>query len=264
MAGRRLAAFAACLLCAAAFLTGSHPAGRVVGEEIRVIQMNLCNSGIASCYTGRAVAEAAAVIRAEAPDLVTLNEVCQNDVPFLDDVLAEVQSGGTVVSAFKAADDRSTGDAFRCLNGQPYGIGLLRHLPPINRGYTTSSRIYQVQDTGDPEERAWLCVYATGSFTACTTHLASTSATVALAQCRQLFSTVIPAGRTVLGGDFNLDSAGLQACVPSGLRLADGGTQQIVATAEFTVVSSKTIDMHGTTNHPSLSATLTAPLRRTE
>src|SRR6476469_4016321 len=52
------------------FLTtaGSAPDGRV-----RVLQMNLCNSGLAGCYTGRAVATAVEVIRAQAPDVVTLN-----------------------------------------------------------------------------------------------------------------------------------------------------------------------------------------------
>ena len=45
-----------------------------------VLQMNLCNSGWAGCYTGRSVREAAAVIRAERPDVVTLNEICRDDL----------------------------------------------------------------------------------------------------------------------------------------------------------------------------------------
>src|SRR4051812_5360187 len=52
-------------------------AAGVPPAPVRLLQLNLCNSGIAACYTGRSVAEAATVIRAEAPDLVTLNEICQ-------------------------------------------------------------------------------------------------------------------------------------------------------------------------------------------
>src|SRR2546430_14414077 len=107
--------------------------------------MNLCDSGIAGCYTGRSVTEAATVIRAEAPDVVTLNEVCQDDVDVLDRALTAVHPGGTV-RAFKAAADRRTGGAFRCRNGQPYGIGLLVHISTPNLGYTTSGGIYPVHD----------------------------------------------------------------------------------------------------------------------
>ena len=55
---------------------------------LRVLQMNLCNSGKASCYTGRALAQAAVVIRAEEPDVVTLNEVCHNDIANLGQAMA--------------------------------------------------------------------------------------------------------------------------------------------------------------------------------
>jgi endonuclease/exonuclease/phosphatase family metal-dependent hydrolase len=230
--------------------------------------MNLCNSGLAGCYTGRAVTGAAAVIRAEAPDLVTLNEVCQDDVYALERTLTEVRRGGTVVSAFKAAGDRPTGGATRCRNGQPYGIGLLAHLPAPYRGHTVYSGIYPTQDTTDPEERAWLCVHATTDFYACTTHLAATSPTVALTQCGYLLGTAIPATHlragyqpTVLGGDFNLRHGGssdVRSCVPSGyLRNDDGAVQQIMATTDFTVSSSRSIGMDGTTDHPSLLVALT-------
>src|SRR5262245_25680133 len=61
-------------------LAGPTPEGGVPAEPVRVLQLNLCGSGIAACYTGRSTAEAAAVIRAQTPDLVTLNEICQDDV----------------------------------------------------------------------------------------------------------------------------------------------------------------------------------------
>ena len=102
---------------------------------------------------------------------------------------------------------------------------------------------------------------------ACTTHLASTSVTVARAQCSYLLGTAIPAARArdaatpvVLGGDFNLraGSSDLRTCLPATDRRADdGGVQEVVATPEFTFTSRRSIGMQGTTDHPGLLVTLT-------
>ena len=54
--------------------------GGLPGPSLRVLQLNLCDSGLAGCYTGRAVRAAAEVVRGERPDVVTLNEVCRDDV----------------------------------------------------------------------------------------------------------------------------------------------------------------------------------------
>ncbi|HEY7176435.1 MAG TPA: endonuclease/exonuclease/phosphatase family protein, partial [Micromonosporaceae bacterium] len=232
-------------------------------EPLRVLQMNLCDSGIAGCYTGRSVAEAAGVIRADEPGVVTLNEVCQEDVDALDRAMTIADGGGVVVSAFKSAGDRLTAGPYRCRNGQPYGIGLVVHIVRY-RGYTTSSALYPTQDLNDPEERAWVCLYAIGAFYACTTHLADTSRVIALAQCRYLLNTIVPAVRdrngglapTVIGGDLNLGIAGpqnVEACVPSGyMRRGDGGVQYVIATADLSPASERAIAMHGTTDHPGL------------
>jgi hypothetical protein len=257
-------AVAVLLAVAVAFLTGTPAAGRVPGTPSRVLQLNLCDSGIATCYTGRAVARAGTVIRAEAPDLVTLDEICREDLAPLDRALAEVDGGGTVVSAFRAAVDRRTGGDFRCRNGQSYGIGLLVHVPGSSAGYSTDGGVYPDQDLRDPEERVWLCVHPTGDFYACVTHLASTSATVALAQCRYLLTTAIPAVRrsggyrpTVLGGDLNLSDP--RSCVPPGyVRRGDGGVQHVLATDDLAVDDARTVDMAGTTDHPGLLVTLSA------
>jgi hypothetical protein len=278
---RRTLAVAACLVCVFA-LAGSSAAGRATGRPARVLQLNLCDSGIAGCYTGRAVSQAAAVIRTEAPDVVTLNEVCRGDVDVLRRALLDAQPGGTVVSAFRAAGDRRTGGDFRCLDGQSYGIGVLARLPApehgdaagggsaTDGGYATDGGLYPVQDTGDPEERVWLCLYPVGPFYACTTHLASTSATVALDQCRYLLGTALPGLRrrrgyhpTVLGGDLNLRYGGspdVRSCVPAGYpRRGDGGVQHILATPDLTAGSSATVGMAGTSDHPGLLVVLTAP-----
>ncbi len=235
---------------------------------LRVLQMNLCNSGQAGCYTGRSVARAGAVIRAEAPGLVTLNEVCRDDVAALERVLAEARPGGTVLSAFAAARHGRTGEPYRCLTGQPYGVGLLVSVPAPYRGHTVHSGIYPMQDPVDPEHRAWLCVAVTGAFHACTTHLAYTSAFLALDQCAHLLGTAIPALHrqagyqpTVLGGDLNLRPGGspdVRACLPRGyLRAGDGAVQQVVATTDFVVGGRRSIGMAGTTDHASFLVTLT-------
>jgi hypothetical protein len=250
--------------------SAAQSAAPMMPKPLQILQMNLCDSGIARCFTGRSVAEAAGVIRADEPDVVTLNEVCRDDVDTLERSLRGV-SGGVVVSAFKAAADRRTADAYRCLNGQPYGIGLLVHVQTAYRGYTTYSGIYPTQDSSDPEERAWLCLDAIGSFYACTTHLANTSPPIALAQCGYLLHTAIPAVRDrndsyeplVLGGDLNLRSNGPQdvrACVPSGyVRRGDGGVQYVLATIDVSLTSDRSIGMDGTTDHPGLLVALTTP-----
>jgi endonuclease/exonuclease/phosphatase family metal-dependent hydrolase len=244
------------------------PAAGGPGAPVRVLQLNLCNSGIADCHTGRSTGEAAAVIRAEAPDLVTLNEVCQDDVATLRRALADVVPGGAVESAFQAARDGRSGDAYRCRNGQQYGIGVVSRWPSLP-GSSAGGGIYPAQDRDDPEERAWLCldVAATPAVAVCTTHLAYTEREVAGAQCRYLFGTVIAGMRgrdgaapLVLGGDLNLgsgDSPDLRSCLPAGSALVDdGGQQHVVATPEFVVDSSRTIDLRGTTDHPGLLVTL--------
>jgi hypothetical protein len=270
---RRSFAVVVFIASAALLLAGSTAAGGPTRPVFRVLQLNLCNSGAAGCYTGRSVAAAAAVIRANRPDVVTLNEICRNDVDELSQTVAGLY-GGSLAWAFKAAGDRRTGADFRCRNGQPYGIGLLVHLPS-RLGYTVEAGLYPAQDGSDPEERAWLCLHVTGAFLACTTHLASASSIVSLAQCHYLLDTAVPAARvavnepTVVSGDFNLghglfnvgrSGAGdIATCVPAGyLREDDGAVQQVMATTGFTVQIVELIDMHETTDHPGLLVTLTS------
>ena len=211
-----------------------------------VLQMNLCNSGWAGCYTGRSVAEAASLIRAARPDVVTLNEVCRDDVDALGREL------GAAI-AFQPAIDRRVGAPIRCRAGAPYGIGLLTRRPAdrLPRGET-----YPIQDPGGPEGRAWLCSPAAG-FVACTTHLVSTNPLVALAQCRYFFTTVVSAfpGPVVVGGDFNLGN--LSTCRSStGAADSDGGLQHVAVFGVNSPHRSRVIDMAGTTDHPALLVSL--------
>jgi len=264
----RWVAAGGCLVWCAAGLTGSTltPTAAATREPMRVLQMNLCDSGIAGCYTGRSVHEAAVVIGSDRPRVVTLNEVCQQDVTTLARALSDVGSGA-VVSLFEAARDRRTGGPFRCVNGQQYGIGLIVRIPSPYHGYVRYSGVYPRQDARDPEERAWLCLNALTQFYACTTHLDSTSTTVALAQCRYLLDRAIPAVRvqggyqpTVVGGDLNLrqgHAPDVRSCVPADyVHAGDGGEQQVMATDDFTVGGHRPMGMNGATDHPSLLVTL--------
>jgi hypothetical protein len=267
--GRRLwqlVAVGCCLVWAVTSLTGATAASQLTGSagerpHLRILQLNLCNSGIAGCYTGRSVRVAAAVIRAERPDIVTLNEVCRDDVPVLERVLADTHRG-IVASAFHAAVERGTDGPVRCRNGQPYGIGLLARVRSADE-HRTFAGVYPVQDAADVEKRVWLCLHA--DLYACTTHLASTSETVALGQCEYLLNTAIPALRPrgaqspmVLGGDFNLGALAAQSCLPLGYRRADDGARQhVVVTPGLAVSSHTSISMQGATDHPGLLVDLT-------
>lgn len=266
--GVRRALAVAWLVAAAALPAGPSVAHTPGSTTLRVLQLNLCNSGRAGCYTGRSVAEAVEVIRAGTPGLVTLNEICQDDVAVLARAFADVHGRGSAVSAFAVAGDRPSGDATRCRNGQPYGIGLLLRLPAPDPAYTVHSGMHPTQDVADPEQRAWLCVHVAGTVHACTTHLAATSGTVALAQCRHLLDTVVPTIRrsagyapTVVGGDLNLRHGGspdVRSCLPPGhRRIDDGAVQQIMATADVTIGARRSVDMRGATDHPGLLATVT-------
>lgn len=239
----------------------ARPSAAPPPPAVRLLQLNLCSSGIAACYTGRSTAEAAAVLRAEAPDLVTLNEVCGDDVEVLERALAEALPGAAVTSAFQPARDATTGEPYRCRNGEQYGNGLLSRWAA-----TAESGIHPAQDPADPEQRSWLCLdVASPALSACTTHLAYTRRDVAVAQCRYLFDEVVAPRRerapVVVGGDLNLgpaDAPDLRSCFPAGSTAVDdgGGPQVVVAAPGLAVAGSGTIDLRGATDHPGLLVTL--------
>lgn len=262
--GCSVASVIALAACGAASSSGS--------MTLRVLQMNLCDSGIASCYTGRSVAEAAAVIRAQRPDIVTLNEVCRDDVSMLERTLSDAEPGSVVTPAFQATPEPHNDDPVRCRNGRQYGIGLLAGVRPPYRGFTTFGGHYPAQDPADTEKRVWLCVHAIAHFYACTTHLSNTSPTVAIRQCRCLLGTAIPATGThnqpdpvILGADLNLTDdkpPKASSCMPPGfVRADDGDRQDVVVSASLRVISSRLIDLHGTTDHPGLVVDLATDRR---
>ena len=192
---------AGCVLASSVvWLSGASAPARIASSSTATtsaLQLNLCDSGIAGCFTGRSVSVAAAVIRAERPAIVTLNEACRGDVFALRRAMAATNRGPHVVSAFKAVPDRATGGVVRCRNGERYGVGVTGFGPVLAFAYRTYAGVYPTQDLSDPEERVWLCLDRPGVYLACTTHTASTSPTVALAQCRYFFRSAAP----MIGGD---------------------------------------------------------------
>jgi hypothetical protein len=237
---------------------------------VRVLQMNLCNSGRADCFSGgRAVSTAATLIDQHRPAMVSLNEVCLDDVQVLKQTMSTTFPAAVIASAFKSAQD-STHAPVRCLNGQQFGDAVLAVVPPRARGFRSDSGVYPDQDPNDPEERVWVCIDLATQFSACTTHTASTSRSVALAQCRYLLSSVAPmlghrdgGDPIVVGADLNLPALGSpssRSCLPRGYTATDDGAlQDVVVSSGVLTRAHSAIDMRGTTDHPGLLVDVVLP-----
>ncbi|PRY44643.1 hypothetical protein CLV43_102208 [Umezawaea tangerina] len=242
------------LLLAALLLSASAVVPAHAATAFKVLQMNLCNSGIAGCYqNGLAVGEAVTMIQNRQPDVVSVNEVCLSDLPALTAAV-----GTSARYQFAFVRNRSTGSDYQCTAGRgAYGSGII-----VKEGIATSGTgVYAAQD-GGTEMRAWACALsAVRGFTACTTHL-STTGTTALAQCRELVPATVlsydptasPSTRHVVVGDLNLkyspgSTTNAQNCVPSGwFRKGDGDVQHVVART-LAFVSTQTYTMRRT-DHP--------------
>lgn len=235
------------------------------GSPFWELQMNLCNSGHADCYKdGKAIDEAADRIESSVPDLVTLNEICFDDIaPLYSSIRSLYGSYDATFWAFVPAFN-GDGDPVKCTNGQNFGNGL------VGRMFTTSPDpqldaygwIYGPQDDGN-EKRTALCARVHNSYWGCTTHLSNRSRSVAMDQCQQLMSDILPSLwsnhgylPSVMGGDLNLyyadffRSPNVQDCVPSGwYRKGDGSVQHVMFRNIFSFRSSTSYPMEHT-DHP--------------
>ncbi|MEO3867667.1 endonuclease/exonuclease/phosphatase family protein [Nonomuraea sp. B12E4] len=225
-------------------------------QEFRVLQLNLCHSGVnTSCYHGDAtIQEATTVITARQPHVLSLNEICRNDVALLAPAM------GNGFSAFAPAR-RPDGTPVRCTNGDEYGNGLIFRSPAAG---TVFSGQYATQDSGS-EKRVYVCAEFP-DLVACSTHL-STTGNVAMAQCKAAIAVLrdrAVAGKpAVLAGDFNLKYAPLfgpdvQDCnVAPFFRKGDGSVQHVFA-ANVGFVRTEVVGMRNT-DHPGLHVVLTRP-----
>ena len=70
--------------------SGRGRTGSTIPTSFLTLQLNLCNSGVASCYAGGdSIPEGAELIYATGPNGVTGNEICSDDVPALQASLRE-------------------------------------------------------------------------------------------------------------------------------------------------------------------------------
>jgi endonuclease/exonuclease/phosphatase family metal-dependent hydrolase len=242
------------------------PAPRVSGSgptPFVLLQMNLCNSGMAvNCYSfGKAVDEAADNIRRYAPDLVTVQEVCRDDVYAGDGwgklakAMADLYGGERVSASFVPARNRYTGQPYTCLNGEQFGVAMVYH----GGGRDERHGWYRSQDPSD-EERAWTCgTVVEGKLTGCTTHL-STDRDIAMRQCRELMSTlkskwVMP--EVIVAGDLNLrllpgDPYDVRNCASAAyLNKNDSWLQQVFFSQSIPWVEGRSEKMRWT-DHPLL------------
>jgi hypothetical protein len=223
---------------------------------VKVLQLNICHSGVAGCYTGEAVmTKAVSVITSTRPQVLSVNEACSGDVERLRAAM------GAARAQFVAAQ-RPDGTPVTCTNGQQYG-NLVVVAEALAGGPGVSGR-YTAQD-GSSELRVWACLPA-GALSACTTHLSARSGTTALAQCQELMARAVgytSAGPVVVSGDLNLRYQGspdAQSCNRSGFyRKGDGSVQHVFATTNLTFVSGTKISMAGTSDHPAWLVTVTMP-----
>lgn len=230
--------------------------GPVAPAELRVLQLNLCHSGVAGCFKGDApMIRAVQVITDVQPGLVTLNEVCRADVAWLADQTGALDHRFT--PALKADDT-----PVKCKNGDDYGNGLLSWFAPT--WAAPEHGVYATQSS-TTERRVWICMGYDG-FVGCTTHL-STHGPTALAQCHALVDGPLTAaladGPAVMAGDWNLkynDNPDAQDCVPGPFyRKGDGSLQHVLASDDLAFQGTVVIDMQGTTDHPGLEVRLALP-----
>lgn len=231
----------------------TYPATSATVTTVKVLQLNICHSGIAGCYTGdRVLARAVAVVRETQPQVLSVNEACSGDVEPLRKAM------GKAAAMFVPAE-RTDGSWVMCRNGQSFG-NIVMVAEALVGGRGVSGR-YAAQNARD-EMRVWACLPA-GALTACTTHLTSRNAATAMAQCKVIMSRAAIYAVTspvVVSGDLNLRYGGdpnVQNCNRTGFyRKGDGDVQHVFATTSLTFVSGTRISMSDTTDHPAWLVTL--------
>jgi endonuclease/exonuclease/phosphatase family metal-dependent hydrolase len=226
----------------------SRPLGTVAaaspppGSTYTLMQMNLCLSGLATCY-GKVdylagVEEAVTRIREAHPDAVTFNEACGGDVALI------ARRTGYHVRFSRVI---YYGKPLPCI--RPSGRGLFGDAV-LTRAAIQSSDSHAFKAQAGPERRQWLCVTTRVGVDVCTAHLASREPDEVAAngpQCAELRALLArrAAARTVIfGGDVNRRPS----CAQLGFwtrtdRSAhqDPGSQQVYGTGVFRSPSARVV-----------------------
>lgn len=245
-------------------------------RRLWTLQMNLCsenrpsdpdNENPCEVEPGPEILEGAEKIREYRPDIVTLNEICLDDMDILSQAFAETWPNDHWWYYAVSAGNENTGEPWMCDTGGEdnwFGNATMGHIPESEwQGMRHARGYYEEQDSNNSDElRSWGCTYLIGAYFACSTHLA-TNTLVAGPQCNELMSDYIPEfwdanggqHQTVVGGDFNLDSDTVQFCAWDGWGQEDDGTiQHVLATDDIDMTDGGQpviIDMDHT-DHPGL------------
>ncbi len=182
------------------------------GTPYTVLQMNLCLSGTADCYTRTAypaiVQEAAEQVMAQDPQAVTLNEACRGDA-------ADIARRTGYRMRFTAVLVR--GEPLPCVAPGRRGVF---GLAVLTRERITTSHDQPFAGQAGPEERRWLCVTTARAISVCTAHLGIRESAEAVsandaecAELRAILARYDEAGTTVFGGDVNRQ----EPCAPVGM-----------------------------------------------
>jgi endonuclease/exonuclease/phosphatase family metal-dependent hydrolase len=181
------------------------------GSTYTLMQMNLCLSGLASCYGKAAypavVREAVARIGEAHPDAVTFNEACRGDVARIARRTGYHLRFSRVIYL---------GEPLRCV--RPEGRGLFGDAV-ITDAAVQSADNHDFEAQAGIERRRWLCVTTRDGVDVCTAHLNTrTSIEVAGndAQCAELATLLArrAAVHTVIfAGDVNRR----RSCAPDGI-----------------------------------------------
>jgi hypothetical protein len=208
--------------------SGAMPPG---GSTYTLMQMNLCLSGLGTCYEKVAypavVEEAVARIRDIHPAAVTFNEACRNDV-----ALIARQTGYHLRFSTVIYD----GGPLPCI--RPGGRGVFGDAV-LTKAAIESSESQPFLAQTDIERRMWLCVTTRIGVDVCTAHL-SERIPIEVAgndgQCaelRALLARRAAAHTVIFAGDLNRRSW----CVPTGFWTRsdssaeqDPGLQQVYGT----------------------------------
>jgi endonuclease/exonuclease/phosphatase family metal-dependent hydrolase len=212
------------------------------GSTYTLMQMNLCLSGLAGCYSKvdypAGLEEAVARIREAHPDAVTFNEACGRDVALIARRTGYHLRFSRVIYY---------GKPLPCI--KPGGRGLFGDAVLTKAAIeSTDSQAFAAQ--AGPERRQWLCVGTRVAVDVCTAHLASPEPVEVAAndpQCAELRALLArrAAARTVIfGGDVNRRPS----CAPHGFWTRtdssahqDPGSQHVYGTGALRSPSARVV-----------------------
>ena len=185
-------------------------------SDVSLLQMNLCLSGRAGCYSPdtrvAVLDEAAAAIEDRAPDAVTVNEACRRDA-------ADLARRTGYELSFAVVDYADA--PLPCID--PAGRGLFG-IAVLTKDDVRTAQDRALTARADPEQRRWLCVTTDRDVSFCTAHLSTRYSPgeavdndVQCGELRRVLARQADLGTTLFGGDLNRQSS----CAPTSMWSLD-------------------------------------------